>query len=381
MNNISFYLITFFFQPLLSSFYSISRWWEKGAQINIILFTGLVGFIAYPVNSGLDLYYYLTYYIHGYERESPMDFYVTFLRDIVFQFTHNSHIFMGIVGIILGYFVSKSLTRFPRSKSRIIGCILVFLFLSIFALYMIGGIRFVTAFYVFFYGIVSYIQTDKIKYLFIACLSPLIHYTFIIAIMVFLFSVLMRKHRQILHILIISSFVFSFLPASISYDLIFSKLLSISGFYQGGIDYYVSEEGSKELLEHAATAKWYTRYSQDFIEYALLLVAYLLYKKREILYIGKNVENLIILASSFFIISNFFQYVPHFGLRFSKVYLAFAIYALFCIYIDNQSLKQFKSYIIAIGISSIIFIAITFKNNLDILSFENLIKPFIFHFI
>ena len=375
------HLIALFIQPTLSAFYSISRWWEKGAQINIILFTALIGYTAYPINSGLDLHYYLTYFAHGYERENPMDVYVTFLREIVFYFTQNSHIFMGVVGIILGYFVSKSMTRFSRSHDRIIGFILVFLFLSVFAIYMIGGVRFVTAFYVYFYGIASFIQTEKKKYLLLACLSPLIHYTFIVALLVFFFSFIMREYKLGLKFLLISSFIFSFLPASISYDLIFSKLLSISGFYQGGIEYYVSEEGSIELLEHAATAKWYTSYSQDFIKYTLLIVAYILYRKRDVLIIEKNVENLIILASSFFIVSNFFQYVPHFGLRFSKIYLAFAIYALFCLYIDNQTFKQFRKYIICIGFSSIVFIAITFKNNLDIFPFEKVLKPLLFHFI
>lgn len=379
-NKIGTYLLSFFLQPTLTTCYCTYRWWEKESRLIIVLFTILVGYAAEPIRDTMDLHYYLTNFIYGYKKE-PLDFYLTYLREIVISFTNNSHIFLAVAGLVLGIFVSKSLKRFTKTHNSLLGFILVFIFLCSFNFYMLGGIRFVTAFYVFFYGVSSYIETKKKKYILILSLSALVHYTYVLGIIIFFTSLIIKKFSKVLKYLVVLSFLFSLLPPSFSYDIIFSLLLKISGFYQQGIEFYANVEGAQNLIEATSKAKWYTLYAQDFLEYTILVVTVILYRKRKFLHIDSKIRSLIIFTSLFFIFINIFQYVPHLGLRFSKIYIAFAIYSLYHLFRVNQYFPNFKYYIASIGVSAFFYIAVSLLNNIEIFPLVNVFKPLFVYFI
>ncbi len=100
-----------------------------------------------------------------------------------------------------------------------------FLFINVFGIQGLAGVRFYTAFYVFAFGAISYINTSKKIYLLTFPAACLIHFSYIFAVLLFVLYYVLRNKPYIIYMIVGLSFVITFTSIS--------KLISQYGFYLG----------------------------------------------------------------------------------------------------------------------------------------------------
>jgi hypothetical protein len=191
--------LLFFFNPFLSLCVSLTNYKSSAAK-NIVwagcVFYGLM-FNIIP-GQGTDAVRYAeelrqmhltqisldlltsTFYKEGQTR---FDIYQPTITLFVSRFTSDYHILFAVFGVAIGYFYSRTIwyfvERLPPNSTAIN---LLFIFAMAFILNpgsAINGVRMYTAFYVFAYASLMFLERPKPGFLLLAASSILIHFSFV----------------------------------------------------------------------------------------------------------------------------------------------------------------------------------------------------------
>ncbi|MEZ7509749.1 hypothetical protein QO190_12275 [Cloacibacterium sp. Arc13] len=204
---------------------------------------------------------------------------ISYLAASVFGVPELIHVFAGL---ILGYFFTKSALLVLKDKLTIkkSGLLTAFIVLFIFdrSLGALNSIRMWTGMWVFFYGTYSYVITKKKKFLLVILFSIVVHFSYLIVLIPFLISYILRNRTFIMTGLYLVSFgmsldftsVENFLPKT---DLVESQQKS------NVID---SEEKAEFFQEKAAIANsvkknFYVTYGEGFYkDYCIVGLSFIL---------------------------------------------------------------------------------------------------------
>ena len=196
------------------------------------------------------------------EANNP-DFYAPTLKFVVHSFTNDPKIYFLIAALIYFTVVLKFLGTIwelvvPKKKqyflSFFIGCCIIYNFSA-----GVNAIRFPLAFMVFAYGALNLIVKDEKKYLFIAFLSILIHFSFLFSF-VFLISIYFFKFKSkpwVLYLLLLLFTLFgSLFPAFIEQNLqLFGKAS------ESKLEDYTQEGFVEGRAEHLEVWNWYVYFN------------------------------------------------------------------------------------------------------------------------
>ena len=346
--NYYFYFFLFFIWPFGAFLFALYEFEKKEAKLFLALFTALVGYSMIAVSSSLDLYRILNLlpqysplsvgdfinrikHLYSNPDSESVDLYRDIVSFLVSRFTNNGHWLMFVFGLVAGYVYIKilSLFKFDAQQNYLLKYILVLTFSFIIGIDQLAGVRFSLAAYVFFYGTINVIVNRDKRFLFVSALSVLIHFSFLVVVLLLLLFLIMKHFPKLIYILAALSFV---LPDSIK-----SYIFQFSGFFGSAVEartdlyYNLTSE-----LNYGADTVWFVRYRIILMLifcYAAMLI--INFKKKELKFSIATVD-LFLFALLILSFVNFTMNIPHLGYRFQFVFLMFAFFYVYKVYSENS---------------------------------------------
>lgn len=344
-------VILFFIWPLLalvSAFKNYKGSWGKNILWAFVAFYGFA-FAIGAGNQGSDIVRYVEEieHLHGvemnmydaiqyYQESGSIDVLKTFLAVTISRFTGSQAIVTMVYGIIFGFFFSRNIWYvFERLKGRlkpIVLILLICLFLVI-PIWQLNGFRFWTAAHMFIYGLLPYLYEGKKSGFFIASLSILVHYTFLIPVAV-LFGYLLMGNRVVIYfVFFVGTFFISEINLEVFNNLIESYAPEVIQERTTG---YRNEEKVESFREGAIESQvwyaiWYTR-ALKWVVMGFLVILFI--KGRS--YFMKNSAwlRLFSFILLFYGVANLFSSIPSGG-RFVHIANLIAL-VLIVLYIQNR---------------------------------------------
>jgi hypothetical protein len=223
----------------------------------------------------------------------------------------------------------------------------------------IAGIRFATASYLFFYGVINYLRTNEIKYFFILTLACLVHFSYISLILLFFIYILTKPSEKLLYIVI----GLSFIAGTLFQGLMQNVFSFLGGSLEARANLYLGVEGDK------GNVIWFVEYREELMN-AFIVIFFIVSKLLKI----KVVENS--LSQSLFkftllilILSNFTMSIPDAGYRFNLVFIFFYMAYVYVTYNLNYRNKNINSLY---TLSAVFFILQIFYATRNILFYSPL---------
>lgn len=179
---------------------------------------------------------------------------ITFL---VSRFTTDYRFLFAVFGIFMGYFLSRIvwfLIDRTSGKLDLFSILILFAFSMVIGIWDIGGVRWNVAAVMFVFGVLQYIVYGKKRALWLLACTIFVHWSFIIALAVFLLYIFVGNRSLIYFGLFLVSILIADLNLDIVRDLFTSyapaPLLESRGSY-------LNEVYIEHLAEDAETAAWY----------------------------------------------------------------------------------------------------------------------------
>lgn len=355
--------ILLFINPIAGAFASIKSFKLPESSLILVFFFGFYG-MTMVIDESKDAYVHVQSFQSSYvnktldtflaetknilllkpgenEGDTNDDLYLHVMSFIVSIFTKNPSGLYFIIAFIYGYFYIRGIKKvfsLISEKRNLILSFLFFVFIFWKSLEGINSIRNWTAAWVFFNGAFSYLQTKKIKYIFLIFCAPLIHFAYaLITIPFFIFLIL--GNRPIFYgIILIGSFFYSFENISFIIEFLSATDLGeskIGYIKEGSSENYLNERGAE-----AFHAKFYLVASKIFVStlfyYTLIFYKYFLKKEQSYLLSGLASIGLLLIA-----ISNLTTFSISINTR---VYINAGLYSLTYIILvyNNNSLLKIK---------------------------------------
>jgi len=366
------YIILFLIWPFISLIYAIKNHRRPYAKNIVWLFTIFYGLTFVIVSDSLDasriisqfqnvrLYGLSSFQILLKENEY-FDLLQPFLLYVVSFFTTDSRILFGVIGLIFGYFYSRNLwlgIELLEEGLNKYAIILIFLFALIIPIWEINGFRMWTAAHVFFFGVSKQLLTGNRKYAIYSILTPLIHFSFIFAVVAYV-SFLIIKRLPIN--LIFGIFLFSIIVQEIKVDIREYRTL-VPEPYQIKIEGYSNIEFLMRMKEKHMEMRWWAKYQYIAIEYLLdflTIMAFISYKKNLNILRNQGIKDFFTFTLWMASLSRFFSALPlGDNYRFVIITNLFIAFSLVMIYGNKlRTVKipfQFLITVLIIGFYSIV---------------------------
>ena len=282
---------------------------------------------------------------------STSDLYVSLLQTIIGSFTNNGHILMLAFGLVFGIFYVKMIKLLPKfSDKTLLSFGIFFLFINVFGIQGLAGVRFYTAFYVFAFGAISYINTSKKIYLLTFPTACLIHFSYIFAVFLFAVYYVFKAKPYIIYMIVGLSFVMSFTSIS--------SIISQYASYLGGSIETRANTYSLENTDYVdfvnniqSETVWYVALRGKIVYWAAVISLSLIgiYHKR--IKIDEKAFQYILLALVFLSCRNIIINIPDFGSRYNAIFIALFYFLLYHIFMQNRGsiLVKIISYMSILG--------------------------------
>ena len=298
--------ILFFLFPFATFVYALKNFFNKNSQRLILAFSFLYGYSVFVTSGDIaryeqgfydivmlswgDFEYLLTNFMNPMKRElydsnvlsNKPDIFALITSFTVSRFTDNPRWFWAIISLINTFLIikftltiSREITWFKNLASQRIFFIGLALMVPFF--YGVIGIRFWPALFFFMIYAIRFLKQKKFKYLFIAALSILMHYSFIVPFSLLLLAYLVPKSKMIYKSLVLFGVVI-FAFSSVSSSL--NTIKSISNNFQettieDSANSYTDEEVLNERIDAKKGNNWYVQLKDDLILYFFLIIGIL----------------------------------------------------------------------------------------------------------
>lgn len=272
-------LLLFIIAPFLSFLYSLKSLKSRSTYLIFILFNLLFGLNFTVTNDrsaehNLDgsLYrgvfenYCLGVYSSlsakwdaylGFDEETSKDIYVDIISFIVSRFTSNYHILFLVYAIVFTFFMAHSLKYLLKSKNFKNGswvCFFLFILFIYNDIFNINGVRFWTAAWVAVYALFRIYVDKKKVYFALICITPLIHASYILFVLVSAIAVFFNEVAPRLKYLLLVSIFLSPLMVVALQSIDVSSMPAFFGRY---MELYASEEALDAYGEKNASTLYY----------------------------------------------------------------------------------------------------------------------------
>lgn len=209
---------------------------------------------------------------------SGTDIYSHFITITVGRWTDDFRIFFAIIGLVFGYFFSRNifyiLEKMPDKKIRFLSLLFLITLALLIPFWNINGYRFYTAAQVFIFGALPLIVEKKYKFLLILLLTPLIHFSFALPLLVVLIHLFTKKWIWLyLIMLAVSLFYVDLNPKTIQENYELAPI-----FLQNKVKGYSSKDYVKFVQKNQTGMNWYVRghnYALQFCLYSMIIFLYI----------------------------------------------------------------------------------------------------------
>ena len=193
------------------------------------------------------------------ERGSgSVDIYEPVVVFLVALFTKNGDVLFAVFGLVFGFFYSRNIWfLFECIKSKEINILLwlvLISFVCVVGFWSLGGVRMWTAGHIYFFGTTKYFSGRKKIGLFIAISTILIHFSFILPVVLLVIYIWIKPPNNILFYLFLGTLVFSSLELKVVSNFIESYLPQI---LEARTVNYTSEDYAERISQLNASGNWY----------------------------------------------------------------------------------------------------------------------------
>ena len=388
--------LLFILQPAIALFYAIKNFNAPYSKNIVWLFTIFYGItFAITPDSTSDCVSYSKQLVMMHETEfnismlisnlyasgsRTFDIYQPFTTFFVSRFTGNYHVLFGVFGVVLGYLYSRNIWYLldkVNAKLKPVSVLLIVLFAFIVGINSgINGVRFWTATHLFFFGLIRYVFEKKFKFILIAALASLFHFSFLLPTAIMMFYILFGNRIIIYFIL----FVVSFFIYDIDFGIIRKAVGILPDAFTERTESYIGE--GAELKVSAGTFNqqpWYLVYAGMGLHYSIfLIVCYIFLFERK--HLPTLYLHLFAAGIFFYGIFNSIGIVPSAG-RFLSL-AAMLLFSLFFLLAQNYENYKFNRLIFVTSPFLVLFIIVAlrrFTSTANYLLFlaNPLIAPFI----
>ena len=334
-SNSIYVLLVFIIFPLLALYISIKKYKELWAKNIVWLFCGYYGYTFVLGNKSSDINRYKSIFEShsnrhsGFEeffnsllREDKLDFIQPMLSYLTSILTGNFHVFLMIIGLIFGFFLSRniwSVLSLAEKRPLWYGILFIFIFTFIFAIWDINVMRFTMAAQIFFYGAFNHFINNKRWGILFIILSPLMHFSFSIAIGVYLIYKLFGNITK----LYFACFLVSFAISELSLDVFKSQIRFLPQIYIEKSEGYINEDYKEHKDEMTENKNFRGKFYQSSLKWSGAILLVFIYFNRKKIKGNISVENLLAFTLLFTAIFNVLSVIPSMN-RFQFVGYLFA---------------------------------------------------------
>ena len=352
------------FWPFAGFLFSFNKVFKEQTTIIYILLAGYYGFVYAPTPES-DMVRYL----QEFERISRLsfqnlyeeilsgefsDYYTVTLSYFVSYFTYNPKIYLAIASMIFAYFYLKSISLILNSftlDNSIFSNILIFVLYFYVSIFFINGLRFYTAFFVFFYALIQIYFFKNRKFYFLLLITPLIHLSYTGIVAIFLFFSLFSKWRAIAFFILfvsifssLTTFNFSFLTGdnkSQEKIISYTNVESISGFY---------EELGEMRAQTNQKYKVFEAISEYHYHFVLIFFILILISREKLLSTFDNYDPKLINLNIYLLSLVFFtQNIPE-GYRFKHIFIFFFFISLTTVFYKLVKIGLFRNLLLFVSL-------------------------------
>ena len=295
--------LLFLFWPFGVFLHSLKNIFDKKNQYFILAFSFLYGYSVFlfsgdilryeqsfyeMINVNWNEYYYLitnrflsseVITQSGPYLATQPDYFALSLQFFVSRLTDNPRWFWAVVSLIytfltLHFFniIYKETNWVKNSYSQRIFFIGLILIVPFFV--GVTGVRFWPALFLFMAYAIKFSHKKKIRYLIIAASSILIHFSFILPVLLLIISFFLPKSRFLYKIIAVLSLILmstNSTSASLSFIANFSSNMEESALTER-TESYTDTEGLEHRYKKVSDSNWYVRYSANFVLYFFIFL-------------------------------------------------------------------------------------------------------------
>lgn len=383
MKNAFFYFILFPFLGLINAIRHYRSSWAKPTMIAFVAFFGLSMVKSDTVDStryiqNLEMMYnsskdFDTIQNSFYAADGGQaDIYVTLTTFVFSLFTDNGNLLFMFFGLVFGYFyanniwlvLNQSLGKLSWEQHLLLAA-----FSLVIGFWNINGVRMWTAAHVFFYGGFLYLFQDRKKGILIAASSILIHFSFILPLILLIAYSLVKLNFRFLYLFYIASFFI----AELNIDFIRTTLeTNVPEFMLPKVKTYFNEDYLEGYEEVVVSANWYILYYKKILTYFMVIfISVIFFKANPV----PKTRKLLGFSLLFLAVANILSLLPS-GARFLNVAFLFALATSFIIVSNNKEIIIGKS-IRVLSPLLILFCIISVRLSLDYFNVTTLTNPVI----
>ncbi len=310
------------------------------------------------------------------EESWTADLVEPFLIFIVAQITTNYHILFLIYGVLFGFFYSRNICYVvDQLKGKLTGNSLTILitFSLLVAFWQINGFRFWFAAHVFFYGVIPFLIEKKSNRIYLAFLTPLIHFSFLFAVIPLLIYLLLGN-RMIAYFII---FFVSIFIAEIDMKFLEPVFSYLPGVIEKKATGYTSDYYA-EFIDELDTVdlNWYAAYKDRILNVFVVIVLVLSFLfNRE--FARSRYYSIISFTLLFMGVSQIFKSIPSMDRFLTVGYLfAFTFILLFSVY--NNQAQWFKLFCNIFVWGLVLWSIVEIRNGFDTISIASVFSNFFF---
>ena len=369
--------LIFFVWPLLAlitAFRNYDSSWGKNILWAFVAFYGMSFAIgAESQNSDIVRYVAEVDYLHGIQMSigDAVDYYLqsgeidvlrTFIAIVVSRFTENQAVLTFIYGTIFGFFFSRNiwyLLERLKGKIRPVTILLIICFFLVIPFWNITTFRMWTAAHIFIYGLLPFLFERKWSGAFIASLSILVHFAFLIPVGILFAYIIFGNRLMIYFGLFIATFFVTEIDLEVFNTFIESYAPEIVQERTSG---YRSEDYVESFREGTGpTRVWYAVWYGRALKWAVLAFLVILFVKgRKFFAENKNWLRLFSFTLLFYSVANIFSTLPSGG-RYIAVANLIAL-ALITLYIQNREEETgMRQLIIAATPALLLFVIVSVR--------------------
>lgn len=345
-SNSVYILLVFLLSPILAVFFSIRRYKEVWAKNIVWLFSAFYGFTFVIGNSGSDINRYkerfdmlvdmqmsFKEYLELLRKENATDFLQPMLSYFTSLITSDFRIWVMLSGVIFGFFFSRNIWNvlaLGDKKPAWYGLLFIMVFSFIFAVWDINVMRFTIATHIFIYGAFKLIvQKKRAGYIFLF-LSPLMHFSFFIAIPVCILYRIIGNYTKAYFMF----FILSFMVSELNLSALKSQLTFLPQTYREQSSGYLNEDYKEHRESLSKNKNFRGKFYQSSLKWSVaILLAFIFFNRKKIAD-KKILRNLFAFTLLFIGIFNIFSVIPSMN-RFLFVGYLFA-FALFYLYFNDR---------------------------------------------
>ena len=361
-------LIALFLFPLIGFFFFFI--FSKYIRNKTFLFVIIYAYIGYSFiaeNPLLDSYRYAEQFrslVDGYRisiidnlKNGILDIYSLLTMKIVAAITDNSHVLFALWAVVFGYFTADSVNVIEESipkKSQLLILTILVIIVLLNPPTNINGVRFWTAIWVAFAGFLEYEVKFRKRGMVFMCITPLIHTSFIIFLILYFISRFFKIKKISLWLtLFVISYVLSFVLSATTLADVVSNYLGPTSHFSAYVDESYVNEITAAKASRSSLNIFLTSLPKLFmVIFMLFIVRYKAIEKHNI------INKILPFFFIFMIVINIFGIIPSVS-RFDKLGYFLFLYIILLYHNYFRSITNLLlSVLIFIVFFGVIFIAL-----------------------